>query len=80
MKFLQIFKEEDGQYSARRVAAFLLIIIFALLSAYPIYRGNINNWYVFIPALLSIVAVIFLFFFTTWADIKEVICAAKGTK
>lgn len=80
MKFLEILKEQDGQYSARRVSAFLLIFIFVLLSGYPIYKGDISVWYVFIPSILSIAAVMMLFFFTTWGDVKDCIAAAKGVK
>ena len=71
--FLQMFKEQDGQWSGRRVTAFLFAVFFFLLSAYPIYAGALDTWKVFIPAMLCIAVIIFLFFFTSWTDVNEII-------
>jgi hypothetical protein len=77
MKLLQIFQEQDGLYSGRRVAAFIFIFLFAALSGYSIYKEGAAQWQIFIPAGLCVFACLLLFLFTTWADIKDVISAAR---
>lgn len=71
------FQETNGDISMRRILAF----IFACLSIPLAVLGILNaasGWVVFIPFLGCQVAVIFLLFFTTWADIKEIVQAIKG--
>jgi hypothetical protein len=42
------------------------------------FMFSVNGWFVFLPGGMCLVAAIVLFFFTTWADIKEIIGAATG--
>jgi len=68
-----------GPLSARRIAAFILILA-ALPLFYLAYKYSGNGWFVFLPGGMCLVAAIVLFFFTTWTDIKEIISAAAGLK
>jgi len=72
MNFLQIFTEQDGQFSSRRTAALFCVLFSAFLSVYTITYKEIVNWYIFIPVALFLAVALILWFFTTWADIKEV--------
>jgi hypothetical protein len=82
LSFLREADKEDGMpgpLSARRIAAFILI-----LAAFPLFyfafKYSGNGWFVFLPGGMCLVAAIVLFFFTTWTDIKEIISAAAGLK
>jgi hypothetical protein len=80
--FLREADKEDGRpgpLSARRIAAFILILA-ALPLFYLAYKYSVNGWFVFLPGGMCLVAAIVLFFFTTWTDIKEIISAATGLK
>jgi uncharacterized protein with PQ loop repeat len=78
MNILQIFKEQDGQYSARRVSIFLFIALFAWLSYYAIEtHKDTSSWYVFIPAALCIVAILFFTGAITISGIKEIYQMSK---
>jgi CHASE2 domain-containing sensor protein len=74
---LKMFCEADGTPSMRRVLAFLCFIAFVGLgvAAYP---SAAAGWFVFIPSALALLAMILLLFFTTWADVAEIVRAAKG--
>ncbi|MDD4933711.1 MAG: hypothetical protein PHO89_09645 [Methylacidiphilaceae bacterium] len=80
---LSIFREapgvdgKPGPVSMRRVLAafFALVFVVLALAALP-WAGS--GWYVFAPAGLCVVAVLFLLFFTTWADVAAVFAAAKN--
>lgn len=72
-----VFKESDGQWSMRRVLAFL----FALASIGCGITSLILKavWQVIacafgIPGIISII----LLFFTTWTDVSTVVNAVKG--
>jgi hypothetical protein len=82
LSFLREADKSDGSpgpLSARRIAAFILV-----LAALPLFclavRFSANGWFVFLPGGMCLVAAIVLFFFTTWADIKEIVTAATGLK
>jgi hypothetical protein len=80
--FLREVDKEDGSQgplSARRIAAFILILA-ALPLFYFAFKFSANGWIVFLPGGMCLVAAIVLFFFTTWTDIKEIISAAAGLK
>jgi hypothetical protein len=63
--------------SMRRVlAAFFALASVALAVLALPYA--VSGWFVFVPAALCIVAVLFLLFFTTWADIATAARALKG--
>lgn len=75
--FRTVFKESDGQWSMRRVLAFL----FALASIGCGVTSLILKavWQVIacafgIPGIISII----LLFFTTWTDVSTVVNAVKG--
>jgi TM2 domain-containing membrane protein YozV len=75
--FRTVFKESDGQWSMRRVLAFL----FALASIGCGITSLILKavWQVIacafgIPGIISII----LLFFTTWTDVSTVVNAVKG--
>ncbi|MCQ2585603.1 MAG: hypothetical protein MJ185_08425 [Treponema sp.] len=75
--FRTVFKENDGQWSMRRVLAFL----FALASIGCGITSLILKavWQVIacafgIPGIISII----LLFFTTWTDVSTVVNAVKG--
>jgi hypothetical protein len=82
LSFLREADKADGSpgpLSARRIAAFILILA-ALPLFYFALKFSANGWFVFLPGGMCLVAAIVLFFFTTWADIKEIISAAAGLK
>lgn len=75
--FRTVFKESDGQWSMRRVLAFL----FALASIGCGITSLVLKavWQVIacafgIPGIISII----LLFFTTWTDVSTVVNAVKG--
>jgi hypothetical protein len=79
MKIFEIFKEENGMYSARRVFAGVFIWLFAALAFYAIenYKAGFGG-FVFLPCSICAAVIVLCLFFTTWSDIKEVVAAAKG--
>jgi hypothetical protein len=75
MNFLTIFKEENGQWSVRRILAFISLFA-AVALAYAAL--DYNGWYVYIPMIVLTAFSALMLFFTTWSDIKDVVAAAKG--
>jgi hypothetical protein len=73
---LKMFCESNGIPSMRRVLAFLSFLAFVGLGilAYAVVSAG---WFVFIPSALALMAMILLLFFTTWADVAEIVRAAK---
>lgn len=77
MSFKTVFKESDGQWSMRRVLAFLFglaaigcgIASLALKAVWQIVACAFG-----VPGVICIL----LLFFTTWNDISAVVSAAKG--
>lgn len=70
------FQEQDGSVSMRRILAFFFALASVALAAVAI--PGAPGWYVFIPAGLCVVACLLLLFFTTWADVAEIIKSVKG--
>lgn len=75
--FKTVFKESDGQWSMRRVLAFLFalasigcgIAALVLKATWQIVACAFG-----IPGLICII----LLFFTTWTDVSTVVNAVKG--
>lgn len=75
--FRTVFKESDGQWSMRRVLAFLFalasigcgIAALCLKTSWQIVACAFG-----IPGIISIL----LLFFTTWTDVSTVVSAVKG--
>ena len=77
MSFKTVFKETDGQWSMRRVLAFL----FGLASIGCGIRSLVLKavWQIVacafgVPGIICIL----LLFFTTWTDVSTVVNAVKG--
>lgn len=73
---LSMFREggPGAPVSMRRVLAFFFAILSIPLGIIAIPYGA---WQVFIPFGVCVLACLLLLFFTTWADITEIIKAAK---
>ncbi len=76
---MTVFREggPESPVSMRRVLA----AFFALAGVAVGFVGlgyAAAGWFVFIPSALCIVATLLLLFFTTWADVADVISKAKG--
>lgn len=77
MSFRTVFKESDGQWSMRRVLAFLFglasigcgITALVLKAVWKIVACAFG-----VPGIICIL----LLFFTTWTDISTVVSAVKG--
>jgi len=76
---LKMFCEADGTPSMRRVLAFLCYLSFVAMGVMA-FRYASSGWTAFIPSALSLAAMLFLLFFTTWSDISAIIRAAKDGK
>lgn len=76
MKAAGFWQESDGSFSIRRLLATFFALCFLALSIMAILSPS-AGWYVYIPALASLIAVIVILFFTTWSDIKAVVEAIK---
>lgn len=74
---LSMFKEANGQCSMRRVLAFIFALCSIALFTFA-FSFSVNGWFVFLPGIACLVAVIILLFFTTWADVSEIVKAVKG--
>ena len=78
---LSMFREantEDGKpgpYSMRRVLAFLLSL--AAIGLFILGFNFKDGWFVFIPGMVCLAAVLLLLFFTTWGDVAEIAKAIK---
>jgi hypothetical protein len=72
--------------SAIGAAVFALIIIFKAIAVNPATEATpiVTDWKVFfpmfIPCLAFLLSCIILLFFTTWEDIKGIVCAAGELK
>jgi len=73
-----IFREggKDSPVSMRRVLAFFFALASVYLAAAALPYASVG-WYVFLPAGLSVAAVLLLLFFTTWADVVSLVQAAR---
>lgn len=80
MKFLQALEEKDGQTSSRRMGALYCILFASILSLIIVLLKEVINWYIFIPVALFLFVSIVLWFFTTWADIKELVSVIVNKK
>jgi hypothetical protein len=60
--------------------AALMLILASFPLFYFAFQYSGNGWFVFLPGGMYLAAAVILFFFTTWADIKEIISAAAGLK
>lgn len=77
MSFKTVFKETDGQWSMRRVLAFLFglasigcgITSLVLKAVWQIVACAFG-----VPGIICIL----LLFFTTWTDVSTVVSAVKG--
>jgi hypothetical protein len=61
---------KPGPVSIRRVLA----LFFSIAAIGLLWRGfsfSATGWFVFVPGIACLVAVLLLLFFTTWADISE---------
>lgn len=70
------FQEADGAVSMRRILAAFFSLAAVALGAVAI--PNAPGWYVFIPSGLCLAGALLLMFFTTWADVAEVVAKVKG--
>ena len=71
------FQEADGAVSMRRILA----VLFALASFacyFIAFQYSASGWWVFIPGAAFEAGSLLLLFFTTWADIAELVGKAKG--
>jgi hypothetical protein len=96
LSFLRESPGEDGKpgpLSMRRMAAvmcFLASIVAGILAIVAIFRfiglnpNTTIDWKAFIPLFIPCIAFLvgglLLLFFTTWADIKELVCTAASLK
>lgn len=69
----------QGPLSARRIAAFILILasVPLFIIAFPY---SVNGWFVFIPGGLCLILAVVLFLFTTLTDLKGLVEAAATFK
>jgi hypothetical protein len=67
---LSFLKEENGQYSGRRVSALICLLASITMGIFAVIR-NPSTWYAYIPCIVFLVAMLFLYFFTTWGDIAS---------
>ncbi len=76
-KLIWPWMESDRSVSMRRcLAAFFAVLSSPLF--YLAFKWSANGWYVFIPGIVCVIAALILLFFTTWAEITEMIKAVKG--
>jgi hypothetical protein len=70
-------QESDGSWSLRRCLA----TAFCGLAGWLLDRGFAHidkGWIAFIPGGICVLAALLLLFFTTWADITELVGAITG--
>jgi hypothetical protein len=67
------------RFSARRIAAFLLIFLSVPLY-YLAFQHAEHGWVVYIPGGLCQIFAVVLFLFTTMTDIKTIVEAAAAIK
>jgi len=79
MNFLQIFKEENGQFSSRRTGALFSLLFASFLSVFIIITKDITNWYVFVPVGLFLFVSLFLWYITSTSEIKELALSLRKT-
>jgi hypothetical protein len=68
---------EGTPFSIRRILATFFALAAVVLGVLA-FKYAASGWFVFIPSGLCIVAVLLLLFFTTWADVAEVVSKVKG--
>lgn len=78
-EIMNIFQEENGAYSMRRLLAFLSWIAGALASFYAIPFAS-YGWHVFLPALALFGLSALMPLLTTLADIKTLAESIKEIK
>ena len=76
MKDMNIFQEADGDFSMRRLLAFLFALVSFVAGLICVYKGE--PWQAIavsfgIPAVTSIL----LLFFTTWGDVAQITGSIK---
>jgi len=71
------FQEADGAVSMRRILAAICFPIAGFLYALA-FQFSAAGWAVFIPGTTFLLAGLVLLFFTTWADVAQIVKAAKG--
>jgi lipid-A-disaccharide synthase-like uncharacterized protein len=84
---------KPGSLSMRRVSAAICLLTSIALAAFAmviIYKFTVNSpaavgmqdWRVFVPLFFPCFSFLFgmlmLLFFTTWEDVKDIVCAASG--
>jgi hypothetical protein len=80
MNFLQIFTEQDGQFSSRRTGALFSLLFAAFLSVFIVMTKEIVNWYVFVPVGLFLFVSLFLWYITSTSEIKELALSLSNKK
>jgi len=70
-------KEENGQLSGRRVAAFICLL-FSIISGVVALSTRAVVWAAYIPCAGFLIAMLLLFFFTTWSDVSDAIAKIKN--
>jgi len=63
--------------SMRRVLAAFFALAFVALAVLALPYAA-SGWFVFAPAALCVIAVLFLLFFTTWGEVAMAARALKG--
>ena len=74
-----IFQEANGDYSMRRLLAFLSWIVGAVLAFVALFYIS-AGWIVFIPSMAFLVLSMVLPLLTTLTDLKEIALTIKGMK
>ncbi len=71
--------ESDRSISARRCLA-MIFVAFAGWLFWEGFRFADHGWFVFLPGIICVAAALLLLFFTTWADITELVKSALGNR
>jgi len=74
-----IFQEANGDYSMRRLLAFLSWVVGAVLAFVALPYASVG-WIVFIPSMAFLGISIVLPLLTTLTDLKEIALTIKGMK
>lgn len=67
---------KPGPLSARRILAFILALA-SLPCYFAGFQYSASGWYVFIPGIVCQLSALLLMFFTTWADVAEIVQAIR---
>ncbi|MBD5414009.1 MAG: hypothetical protein HDR52_06285 [Treponema sp.] len=79
MNFSTAFKESSGEWSMRRLLAFLFGLAGIVASILCIFH-SIEWKTVAVAVGLPFASCLVLLLFTTWADVEGIVSAAKGKK